>query len=169
MAVPPFFSPVRIGDRHFIDAGAAQVSHLDVAVEHGAEVIVVVNPMVPVHVETVPTGHGKRTSVRDKGMMWVLNQSMRIGMHRLLEESSARITARREAVVLLLQPDPSAGDLFMYNPANFAARRNILEYAYRSTRARLADLFATGHPVLAQAGWAPNEAFESAHPAPPSP
>lgn len=169
MAVPPFFSPVRIGDRHFIDAGPAQVSHLDVAVEHGAEVIVVVNPMVPVQVETVPTGHGKRTSVRDKGMMWVLNQSIRIGMHRLLEESSARISAREHALVLLIEPDPSAGDLFMYNPANFGARRNILEYAYRSTRARLADWFAAGHPALARAGWKQNDAFESARPTAPSP
>jgi hypothetical protein len=95
-------------------------------------------------------------------MMWVLNQSMRIGMHRLLEESSARITARRDALVLMIQPDPSAGDLFMYNPANFVARRNILEYAYRSTRAHLANWFANGHPVLARAGWKSSESSAAA-------
>ncbi len=47
MAVPPIFSPVRIGDRHYIDVAGAQVTHLDVAVAEGANVIVVVNPMVP--------------------------------------------------------------------------------------------------------------------------
>ena len=51
MAIPPFFSPVRIGDRHYINPGAGQVAHLDVAVDEGADVIVVVNPMVPVRVE----------------------------------------------------------------------------------------------------------------------
>src|SRR6185503_11127010 len=92
MAVPPFFSPVRIGDRHYIDAGAAQTTHLDVAIAAGADVIVVINPMVPVRVDSVPTGHGTRDSVRDKGLMWVMNQAMRIGTEKLMKESCQRIT-----------------------------------------------------------------------------
>jgi predicted acylesterase/phospholipase RssA len=153
MAVPPFFSPVRIGDRHYIDAGAAQISHLDVAVREGADVIVVINSMVPVNAETVPTGHGLRGSVRDKGMMWVLNQATRIGIHRIMHESCARIMAAKQATVLLIEPEPSDCILFMYNPANFGVRRNILEHAYRSTRARLARWFNEGEPALERARW----------------
>jgi NTE family protein len=153
MAVPPFFSPVRIGDRHYIDAGAAQVAHLDVAIAAGATVIVVVNPLVPVDVGSVPTGHGTRDSVRDKGLMWVANQAMRIGVHKLLQESCARVTASNQAAVLLIEPEPADGILFMHNPASFAARRNILEYAYRTTRARVARGFAGGDSALERAGW----------------
>lgn len=153
MAMPPFFSPVRIGHRHYIDAGAAQVSHLDVAVEYGADVIVVINPMVPVAAASVPTGHGHRRSVRDKGLMWVTNQATRIGIHKLMKESCARIAEKGLADVLLIEPEPTDGILFMHNPASFAARRNILEYAYRTTRARLGAWFADDTHALARTGF----------------
>lgn len=153
MAVPPFFSPVRIGDRQYIDAGAAQFTHLDVAVDAGAAVVVVVNPMVPVRAASVPTGHGRRTSLRDKGMLWVTNQAIRIGTHKLMQESIARMRASGRAEVILIEPDPSDAILFMYNPASFAARRKILEYAYRATRAKLATWLAERHPALARAEW----------------
>src|SRR5258708_2843942 len=105
MAVPPFFSPVRIGDRHYIDAGAAQTTHVDVAIEAGADVVVVINPMVPVRVDSVPTGHGTRDSVRDKGLMWVMNQAMRIGTERVLTESCQRVMRAGHAVILI-EPEP---------------------------------------------------------------
>jgi predicted acylesterase/phospholipase RssA len=153
MAIPPFFSPVRIGERHYINPGAGQVAHLDVAVENGAEVIVVVNPMVPVRVESVPTGHGHRESLRDKGMMWVLNQALRIGMGRLVRESCERVVASGKAKVILIEPAPEDGILFMYNPASFDARRKLLEYAYKHTRALVQGAFQTAGSAFERAGW----------------
>jgi NTE family protein len=153
MAIPPFFSPVRIGERHYINPGAGQISHLDVAVEAGSRVLVVIHSMVPVRVASVPTGHGRRDSLRDKGMMWVLNQGIRIGMHRLIEESSQRVTLDRDVSVLRIEPEPEDGFLFMYNPANFEARRRMLEHAYRSTRLDFAKRFAAGDPALLRAGF----------------
>jgi predicted acylesterase/phospholipase RssA len=164
MALPPFFSPVRIGDRHYIDAGAAQVSHLDVAVEAGAGVIVVINPMVPVSAASVPTGHGRRSSVRDKGLLWVTNQATRIGIHKLMKESCARITAQGLAEVVLIEPEPTDGILFMHNPASFAARRNILEYAYRTARARMGSWFADDSSALRKAGWRAKQRGSTAPP-----
>ena len=138
LAVPPFFSPLRIGERHYIDAGAAQNTQLDVAVEHGAELLIVVNPMVPVRALAVPTGHGRKHSLRSKGLFWVMNQSIRIGMHRLMLESCARIESAG-VKVLLVEPEGVDAALFMHNPASFAARRLILEDAYRRTRAKVGD------------------------------
>jgi len=169
MAVPPFFSPVRIGERHYINAGAGQIAHLDVAIEHGANVLVVVNPMVAVSVQSVPTGHGHRDSLRDKGMMWVLNQAMRIGIHKLVREACARITAEGRAKVILIEPSPEDCILFMYNPASFDARRAILEYAYRHTRAELSKSFASGDGVLEQAGLRPKPPPSSVFPPPGAP
>src|SRR5262245_22206074 len=70
VALPLFYSPVRIGDRHYIDGGLGRVAHADVAAAEGAQMVIIVNPMVPVRPEAaagVPTGHGRRASVRDKG------------------------------------------------------------------------------------------------------
>ena len=164
MAVPPFFSPVRIGERHYINAGAGQVAHLEIAVEMGANVLIVVNPMVASSVATVPTGHGHRDSLRDKGMMWVLNQAIRIGMHRMVREECARIESEGRAQVILIEPSSEDCILFMYNPASFDARRAILEYAYRHTRAELAKSFASENSVLLRAGLGPRPTPSSGFP-----
>jgi predicted acylesterase/phospholipase RssA len=152
-AVPPFFSPVRIHDRFYIDAGAAQVAQLDAALEWGADVLLIINPMVPVNVSAVPTGHGQRPSVRDKGYLWVANQAIRIGMYTLLREAVARINERRAAHVILIEPNPTDGILFMFSPASFTGRRKMLEYAYRTTRDRVIEWLAAKAEPVSKAGW----------------
>jgi NTE family protein len=138
MALPPFFSPVCVGNRYFIDAGAAQVRVLEAAARAQARALVIVNPMVPVSTNAVPTGHGERPSLRDKGAMWVANQAHRVSMHALLTETIERLRRETRMQVILIEPDPTDTLLFMYNPASFAARRAILEQAYRTTRERVA-------------------------------
>ena len=46
----------------------------------GAAMTIIVNPLIPVSTEhrAVPTGHDAQGSVRDKGLLWVFNQSMRV-------------------------------------------------------------------------------------------
>jgi NTE family protein len=170
-ALPLFYSPVRIGYRHYIDGGVGRVAHMDVAEEEGADLLILVNPMVPVHaVHTgVPTGHGSRPSVRDKGLMWVYNQAMRIGVHARLHHgltdvghsvrpSGESIPPLRKTLAmprLVIEPEPTDAVLFMHNPASFAARRTILEYAYRTTRARVAHWIDNNLDTLDQAGYRP--------------
>jgi NTE family protein len=137
-AIPVLFAPVRVGERDYVDAGLGDVAHVDVAVKLGAEAVLIVNPMVPiqteVHLRDIPTGHGRMKRVRDKGLVWVYNQSVRM-------RSEARIRAgleryrkdHPETEVLLLEPDPSDATLFMHSPMNFAARRAILTHAYTTT------------------------------------
>lgn len=138
MALPPFFSPVCVGDRYYIDAGAAQSRALDAAARAQARALVIVNPMVPVRTRKVPTGHGERPSLRDKGAMWVANQAHRISTHALLTETIERLRRETRMQIILIEPDPTDTLLFTYNPASFAARRAILEQAYRTTRERVA-------------------------------
>lgn len=157
MAVPPLYSPVRIGDRYFIDAGHGQVSHLDVAAQSGVDVLVVVNPLVPVRVASPSGGSGPRPTLRDKGSIWVMHQAMRMGIHRLMRETCARIG--RTMPVILLEPEPTEGILFMHNPSSFSARRTILEHAYRTTRAKLAAWLEQGDSAVARACWRPREAL----------
>ncbi len=167
MAIPPLFSPVRMGDRHYIGSGAAEVEQLELAVAEGADVVVVVRPMVAVSApSSVPTGHGERDSLRDKGMMWVFNQARRIGVQRSVEAAITRIREAGQAEVLLLQPQREDGILAMYNPASYDARRGMLEHAYRQTRATLARAFAERHPALDRAGFAQRLSQSVAPPAP---
>ena len=156
MAIPPLFSPVRLGDRHYISSGSAEVEQLDRAVAEGADVLIVVRPMVAISAaSSVPTGHGERDSLRDKGMMWVFNQARRIGVQRSVEAAVTRIQESGRAQVLVLQPQREDGILAMHNPASYDARRGMLEHAYRQTRSAQARAFAERHSALQRAGFVP--------------
>jgi hypothetical protein len=65
------YAPVRIGDHDYVAAGPDDVAHVDLATEAGCLRSVVINPAVPVRTDPravhVPTGHGPRKRVRDKG------------------------------------------------------------------------------------------------------
>ncbi len=154
MALPPLFSPVRIGNRYYFDAGAAQAAHLAAAVEEGAGVLVVINALVPVVTSGGAPVHGRRTSVADKGLLWVASQAERIAGHGALREALGRIKRESSAETILIEPEATDGILFLHNPTSFAARRKILEYAYRTTRARIAKWIDRGSSVLERVGWA---------------
>ena len=155
MALPLFFSPVRVGDRHYLDGGLGNVAHLDVAEAEGAAMTIVVNPLVPVSTahRAVPTGHGAQGSVRDKGLLWVFNQSMRVGAHARLRQDVARVKAEGKMGVLVLEPEPTDVLLFLHNPVNPDARRAILEYAYRTTRERIARWIERHRDLVELLGW----------------
>lgn len=142
LALPLFYSPVRIADRHFISGAVGAVAHVDVALAAGADLVIVVNPLVALRNEGgVPTGHGRRPSLRDKGMMWVYDQANRIAASRRFEE---RIGLLGDAAsrVLVVAPRPEDATLFLANPASLKNRRVILEDAYRTAKPLLASLLA---------------------------
>lgn len=141
-AVPLLFAPVRIGDRDFVDGGIGHVGHVDVAERHGADTILVINPMVPVISDPaskdIPTGHGRMRRVRDKGLLWVYNQSWRMRTETRFKSLLARFReVHPNTKVLLLEPPSDDANMFMYSPMNFAARRVILQDAYRRTMTSL--------------------------------
>lgn len=138
MALPLFFAPVRMGDRVFFAGSAGNAASLDVAVSTlGADVVLVVNPLVPVaaRANRLTTGRGGGTGLRDKGLLWVYNQAMRVGEHARLRAEAQLVAARRPDVdVVVIEPTTADAVLFTHSPMNYSVRRAILEEAYRSVR-----------------------------------
>ncbi len=139
MALPLFFGPVRIGDRTFFAGSTGNASALDLAVtELRAEVVLIVNPLVPVSARgafRVPTGHGAGEGVRDKGLLWVYNQAIRIGEQARLQAEISLLSSRHPGVeVVVIEPSPVDAVRFMDSPMKYSARRNIVEEAFRSVR-----------------------------------
>jgi predicted acylesterase/phospholipase RssA len=144
MAIPPFFSPVRVGDRHYINPGGGQIVHAEVAVAEGADVLIVVNPLVPLRAE--------RGSLRDRGLLTVTNQAIRIGSWRALRDQCRAAEVAGKAV-LCIEPEPAESLLFFGNPESFDVRRRILEYAYRHCRALIVQAAEARHEVFARTGF----------------
>jgi predicted acylesterase/phospholipase RssA len=144
MATPVLFAPVRIAGRDYVDGGIGEVAHADLAERAGCRLVLIINPMVPVHADPssreVPTGHGPMKRVRDKGLLWVYNQSWRMRAEDQFRRGIERFETLYPATHLeLLEPDRAKSTMFMYSPTNFAARRAILEEAYASTLRLLRD------------------------------
>ncbi len=137
-AVPMLYAPVRIGERDLIAANAGETGHADVAVSAGCDTVMVINPVVPVQTDItekdVPTGHGPKRRIRDKGLLWVYSQAWRLVTEARLERGLAKYEAEHPDVeVVLVEPDRKDAAMFMYSPMNFASRRAILEDGYTST------------------------------------
>jgi NTE family protein len=156
-ALPILYAPVRHDGRDYIDGGIGDVAHVDLAQEAGCDLILVVNPMVPVRAgvsgRDVPTGHGPQRRVRDKGALWVYEQAMRMRSEARLQHALEQARVRYpQTDVVVLEPKQSDATLFMYSPMNFAARRAILEEGYTSTVRLLNDPESQLHQNLARHG-----------------
>lgn len=141
-AVPIFFQPVRIGGRDYIDGGTGKADHVDVAIRQGATLVLVINPMVPIrndpHRESLPSPMRRAHYLRDKGLLAVYDQTMRMSIKAKLHQGLRRWQAERpDTSILLLEPSEQESDMFLYNPMNFDARRQILSYGYESAAAQL--------------------------------
>ena len=87
-ALPMVYEPVEINGREFIDGGIRSTTNVDVAVEHGAKFIVVINPLVPYvndFRKRIPTITGTRARrVSDMGFTAIGNQAFRLLSHERL-------------------------------------------------------------------------------------
>jgi predicted acylesterase/phospholipase RssA len=131
-AIPGFFEPFAINGRDYVDGGVGWSGHADVAADTGADVVVVVNPLVPA-IQAPSDG-----SIRQRGMYFIMEQSNRIYNRNLLQQNLAATGARYpKTAFFLIQPAASGTPLF--GPSmGFDASRSALRYGYASTRDWLA-------------------------------
>src|SRR5262249_19867252 len=70
-AIPGFFDPYGIDGRDYVDGGVGFCGHADLAAAAGADVVFVVNPLVP---NRTNNGH----SIRSRGVYTIMEQAGRI-------------------------------------------------------------------------------------------
>jgi predicted acylesterase/phospholipase RssA len=128
-AIPGFFEPYRIAGRDYIDGDVGHTGHVDLAVERGASVVVVLNPAVPIRV-----GAPDDSEVRHRGMYAIMEQAGHITSIKLLELGLSELRLRFPDVeVHVIQPDPVPSPL--RGPVmGFEASRAALRFGYSSVR-----------------------------------
>lgn len=131
-AIPGFFEPVTIDGRDYMDGDVGHTGHTDVAVEHGAETVVVINPAVPLRV-----GNVERPPVKRGGLYAIMEQAGHITSVRLLDLALAELRLRYPRVDFhVIQPRPEPSPLV--GPSmGFEASRAALRFGYTSVTAWL--------------------------------
>lgn len=133
--IPGFFEPYTVNDRDYVDGGIGYAAHADLAIELGARLVVVVNPLVPlVGRDAAATEH-----LKARGLYSILEQTSRITSQHLLELGLRELQAKHPKVeIFLLQPE--AKDTPLFGPSmSFDASRAALRFGYTSTREWLAE------------------------------
>jgi predicted acylesterase/phospholipase RssA len=142
-ALPMVYEPVRVGDRELVDGGIVSTTNLDIAVEAGAKLVVVVNPLVPYvndFSKSIPTLFGTRARrVSDMGFPKIGYQAFKLLAYQRLHEMAGDWNERYPGVdILLVEPDPDDELMFQTNILNFASRVDVARHGFESVTLRLA-------------------------------
>ena len=149
-ALPGLYPPVEIGGRHYVDGVLNKTVHASVAFEGGAGLVLCVNPIVPVDTaRAVATGAMRRGRLVDRGMPGVLSQTFRTLIHSRMGTGMASYRERYEgADLVLFEPRKDDYTMFFTNVFSFAARKEVVAHAYRSTLEQLRVRADEVGPVL---------------------
>ncbi|MGH2916815.1 MAG: patatin-like phospholipase family protein [Solirubrobacteraceae bacterium] len=156
-ALPMIYRPVRIGDREYVDGGIASTTNLDIAVEAGAKLVVVVNPLVPYSREDVArvrtlTGARPR-HVSDMGFPHIGYQAFKLLAHQRLRDEARHWEDRYPGVdIILIEPDPADELMFQTSVMNFSSRVDIARHGFQSVTMKLAQDYQRYKRICARHG-----------------
>ncbi len=142
-ALPMIYEPVTINGREFIDGGIRSTTNVDVAVEHGAKFIIVINPLVPFvndFRKRIPTITGTRARhVSDMGFTAVGNQAFRVLSHERLHLAVQYWEQRYPGVdIILIEPEVDDELMFGTSILDYSARLEIAKHGFESVTLKLA-------------------------------
>ncbi|MCB1568909.1 MAG: patatin-like phospholipase family protein [Xanthomonadales bacterium] len=153
-ALPGLYPPVPIRGRQFVDGALRRTMHASVAFEAGIDLLIGINPLVPV--DAVKARHSQGFQVprlASGGLPMVLSQAfrtvlysrMRVGMQRHAQQYA-------DIDQLVFEPGPLDGDMFFTNAFSYSARAEVCDFAYAATLADLRQRHAELAPLLARHG-----------------
>jgi NTE family protein len=148
-ALPGVYPPVEIEGHHYVDGVLLKTLHASVALEQDADLVICVNPIVPIDNPIPPidlAGHPDRSiptrSLVDEGLPMVLAQALRTIIHSRMQVGMAAYSPRYpDRDVVLFEPRRSDSRMFFTYIFSFSARKWICEQAYRATRADLLERY----------------------------
>jgi NTE family protein len=143
-ALPMVYAPYRVRERELVDGGIVSTTNLDIAVEAGAEFIVVVNPLVPYVNDfsaSIPTLFGTRARrISDMGFPKIGYQTFKLLAYQRLHEMAGHWKERYPGVdIVLIEPDPDDELMFQTNVLNFASRVDVARHGFESVTLKLAQ------------------------------
>ncbi|MFY9270768.1 MAG: patatin-like phospholipase family protein [Candidatus Manganitrophaceae bacterium] len=158
-AMPIVFQPVHIGGKDYIDGGVGRVAYMDIAMNHGAEMIWVVNPVQYIVNDrsqvclTSLSGKGGCIGIKEKGLSYIYDQAMRVNTSTRMYLAIKRYCSEHpKKQFILTQPKPSEAFMFANNPIGYNNRVQVLRYGYQSTMQTLKEEFENHRNQLNREG-----------------
>jgi predicted acylesterase/phospholipase RssA len=156
-ALPMVYAPVKVNDRELIDGGMVSTTNLDIAVEAGARLVVVINPIVPFindFSNSVKTLRGARPRrVSDMGFAQIGYQAFKLVAHQRLHELAKTWEERYPGVdIVLIEPEPADELMFQTSMMSFTSRVEIAKHGFESVTKQLAGEYTRYQDVAERHG-----------------
>ena len=156
-AMPIAFQPVHIRGKDYVDGGVGRAAHVDIAINHGAEICLIINPTYPVindrNKACITSFSGQCAGIKDKGMSFIFDQALRANTQTRIYMSVKRYQAEHpDKDFLMIQPDPTETVMFLANVISMTAKLEVLHYGYTSTARMLRENFALYEECFAKLG-----------------
>jgi NTE family protein len=133
-ALPMVYSPARLKDRELVDGGVVSTTNLDIAVEAGAKLIIVVNPLVPYVNDLTSTRR-----VSDMGFAKIGYQTFKLLAYQRLHELATHWREQYPGVdIVLIEPDQDDELMFQTNILNYTSRLEVARHGFQSVTVKLA-------------------------------
>jgi len=156
-ALPMLYKPVRVGDRDLIDGGVVSTTNIDIAVDAGCKLVIVVNPLVPYlndfseRVATVTGSRAKRVS--DMGFPQIGYQTFKLLAHQRLHERMKQWrTDYPDVDFIVIEPESNDKLMFETSIMDFASRVDIARHGFQSVTLKLASEYDDLRVVCARHG-----------------
>jgi predicted acylesterase/phospholipase RssA len=143
-ALPIVYKPVKVKDRELVDGGIVSTTNLDIAVEAGAKLIVIVNPLVPYVNDFTKTVSGVRGArerhVSDMGFPQIGYQAFKLLAYQRLHEMARQWEQRYPGVdIVLIEPEPNDELMFQTSIMDFRSRVEIARHGFQSVTLKLSE------------------------------
>lgn len=155
-AVPMLYKPVRIDGHDYVDGAARGNASLDVAIEHGAKLVVCINPMVPLDNSehtNVPLLGPDASYLSERGLSAIAQQVTRITAHSALHYHIKQLRKRHPDVdIILIEPSRHDYKMFFYNAMRYSARLLLARHGFESVTLSIAEDYAHYKTMLGRHG-----------------
>lgn len=155
-ALPGFYKPARIKGVDYVDGGVRRTANLDVAIEHGADLVVCYNPFRPFNnpVSRISRRGERGAPLADHGMLAVMNQVFRSMLHSRLHLAlnQYRDDPNFHGDIILIEPTDSDETFFNMFPMNFWERRRAADHGYLSVTMAIDAHYETLSRVFERSG-----------------
>ena len=134
--IPILFKPVEIEGKHYVDGGIKGQAAIDVAIDRGAKLIVIVNGLVPLDTEAIrrnATTEEPQRTIFDLGIRAVGNQVLRGMLHDSLIDHLKAVRERNPDVdFVVIEPRPDDEKMFFHEVMSFSAQMIVLQHGYET-------------------------------------
>ncbi len=127
VALTPFYAPQKIKGRYYIDGGFTRTTNMRVAVQAGATMVILIDPLIPVYSE-------QAGFVQAKGALFCAAQGLKALVNSRFDKAANTLREMYPQVTFhLFQPDGATMKAMSGSPMKYFYRTGIEELSFRET------------------------------------